>query len=490
MSLTRAFGKYRQNDDGSMMVLWAVSLVVFLGLLGMIFDIGRLGTTQAELQSYADSAALAAAAELDGAPDALTRAQGAANALITDTQTFASGSKTLSGATDLTVTFYKPSRDGTFARDPSLVTTSPFDARFVDVTVADRDVPLGLDAVFASLSGHDTMTNSTTARAAATFEQEACNVAPIAMCLPLLDVEADALVGRSVSLDAKLGLDQMIPGSTRIVNSISHSVNGLGLCAGLLGRELAVCLGASRRPETACFGRGGLDLSLGVDIDGSDLSDAINTRFGEFSGLASDLVGDDFAGAPNILQGVLEGGVCEFVPGTEDAGLPTDDCLGSGTCGVIGNGNWELARTAYVDTYYDGNDPFPEAETRLEFYEAEIAAYGEVSAGGDGGGGLIGGLLGTVDDVVDSLIGNMCAPQETLDTSRRVMVVAAIDCVNVDVKAGVKAPVVQYFEAFALNPMRNGKLELELSACLGSGCDDGGKGTLDTDIRDVVRLVD
>ena len=77
-----------------------------------------------------------------------------------------------------------------------------------------------------------------------------------------------------------------------------------------------------------------------------------------------------------------------------------------------------------------------------------------------------------------------------LDPERRLMVIAAIDCLNVDVQAGVSAPVIQYFEAFALGPAVDGTLNVEVTACLGSGCRTGdGRGTLDTVVRDVVRLV-
>lgn len=470
-----------------MMVLWAVSLVIFLGLLGMIFDMGRLGTTQAELQSYADSVALAAAAELDGRADALTRARAAAETLITDTQTFGTGTTLLSGDQDITLTFYKPNRTGRFERTGAHVTTTPAAARFVDVQVADRDVPPGLGAVFASLSGTEPHFSRTSARAAATFEQEACNVAPVAACLPL-DLDTNAAIGHTLELDATVNLDRMLPGNLSAVTSATQAVEGLGICAGLLGRQLTACLTASRRPETACTGRGGLELA--VNVDGSDLLNAINTRFGETAGIASALVGDAFSGAPNILQGTLNGGICEALPERDDAGLPGDDCLSSGSCSIVGDGNWQAARTAYVETYYNGEDPFPAIETRFDFYQAEIAASGQIGGSAPDDGGLIGGLLDTVDTVVDGLTGQMCAPQASTDTERRLMVIAALDCTNVDVAAGVSAPVTKYFEAFALGPARDGTLNVEITACLGNGCMDDGRGNLDTDIRDVVRLVE
>mgnify|MGYP007016204018 CR=1 FL=1 len=182
--------------------------------------------------------------------------------------------------------------------------------------------------------------------------------------------------------------------------------------------------------------------------------------------------------------------ICEALPERDDAGLPGDDCLSSGSCSIVGDGNWQAARTAYVETYYNGEDPFPAIETRFDFYQAEIAASGQIGGSAPDDGGLIGGLLDTVDTVVDGLTGQMCAPQASTDTKRRLMVIAALDCTNVDVAAGVSAPVTKYFEAFALGPARDGTLNVEITACLGNGCMDDGRGNLDTDIRDVVRLVE
>ena len=69
---------FGRDDDGAILVFWAVGLAVFLGVVALSFDTGRIFSTQSELQSFADHVALAAAGELDGADDAITRAQAAA----------------------------------------------------------------------------------------------------------------------------------------------------------------------------------------------------------------------------------------------------------------------------------------------------------------------------------------------------------------------------------------------------------------------------
>jgi hypothetical protein len=480
MPFARSIGDFRKDEDGGVLVFWAVTLVLFLGLIGLIFDTGRLGTVQSELQSFADSVTLAAAAELDGREDAIDRARSAAMTLITDQQTFAEGGKTLDANESVTLTFYRPDIDGSFTRSESLVTTDPHSASFVQARIADHTVASGFGAAFAAMRGGAGAEMSASAFAVAGFSLEACNVAPVAMCLPSLDFDAASSIGQTLEMQAKVGLGPLLPGQIAAVDTLTNSLGGLNVCAGLIGGALEACLLAARKPETACAGQGGLELS--ASLSGTDMLEAINTRFGEFSGVASGLLGDpDFSEAPNVLTGLTnELGLClpiDLLPGEDDIGLPVDDCLASGACGVQGDGQWSAGRAAYIEAHYDGDDPHPSASTRFEFYQAEIAA---ASTGGLPGGG-VGGLLG-------GFVPQMCAPQENQDPKRRLMVVAGIDCHSAEVDASTSVPPVrQFFEVFTLGPAKDGKLSVEVSACLGKGC---GTGNLDTDVRDVVRLVE
>src|SRR5689334_7831595 len=56
----------------------ALSSTLLFGATALAFDLGRVMSLQSELQSAADSAALAGAAELDGQTNAITRAKAAA----------------------------------------------------------------------------------------------------------------------------------------------------------------------------------------------------------------------------------------------------------------------------------------------------------------------------------------------------------------------------------------------------------------------------
>ena len=57
----RKLREIRDSEDGVILVLFGVSLTVLLGMVALSFDMGRINVTQSELQSYADSVALAAA---------------------------------------------------------------------------------------------------------------------------------------------------------------------------------------------------------------------------------------------------------------------------------------------------------------------------------------------------------------------------------------------------------------------------------------------
>lgn len=65
------------RQRGAVLITTALLLLFLLGFMGLALDFGRLFILKTELQTAIDSCALAAAQELDGASDALTRATNA-----------------------------------------------------------------------------------------------------------------------------------------------------------------------------------------------------------------------------------------------------------------------------------------------------------------------------------------------------------------------------------------------------------------------------
>jgi len=65
--------KHRRKQEGAVIVTVALSLLLLLGFMGLAIDFGHLFVVRTELQTAMDSCALAAAQELDGQADSLTR---------------------------------------------------------------------------------------------------------------------------------------------------------------------------------------------------------------------------------------------------------------------------------------------------------------------------------------------------------------------------------------------------------------------------------
>lgn len=64
----------RRSQRGYSLVVFTVSLVTMLGMLGLAVDLGRAYILRNELQSFVDAAALAASSEMDGSQTGIQRA--------------------------------------------------------------------------------------------------------------------------------------------------------------------------------------------------------------------------------------------------------------------------------------------------------------------------------------------------------------------------------------------------------------------------------
>lgn len=89
----------RSRQQGAVLVTAALVLLILIGFVGLAVDASRAFVVQGELQSAVDSCALAAAQELDGASDAITRATSAgttagnANGVVMQSATWAGQTK-------------------------------------------------------------------------------------------------------------------------------------------------------------------------------------------------------------------------------------------------------------------------------------------------------------------------------------------------------------------------------------------------------------
>ncbi len=376
---------FAKAEDGAVLVLWALFLAVAMGFLALSFDLGRVASTQSELQSYADQVALASAGELDGRPDAITRATAAAAGLIRDNQTYATGTTALGGAGSYTITFLSALPANDRAADTS-VTTDPRLARYVRVQTVQRTVQTPFASVNAALIGQAGVNVQSNVRAEATagMTSYACDVTPLMFCAPTNDWKARDNIGNQIQLRS----DRFwAAGNFAFLDVTSLEVDSTGPCKGLNGANLYRCLVGAERGITGC-----IRTDIGVNTQPGQrvgLAEAFNTRFDIFLGaMKNERTNADYRPAPNTVQGtrpVYKGK--KPVPDPDDLSaicrannpdlsnadaLPRDSNIS--LTNRFGNGSWN--RQAYVNTNHAGTYPSGTnfTSTRYQMYLAEIAA--------------------------------------------------------------------------------------------------------------------
>jgi Putative Flp pilus-assembly TadE/G-like len=194
------------DTQGGILAFSVVLLVFVLGTGGLILDFGRVWNSQSELQAFADHAALVAAGELDGNPDAITRSNAALAQLISDRQAYASQDVTLD-ENDLQVTFLSglPAADTDDNFGP-FVTVDPALAQFVRVAVNPHTVSTIFADALLAVSGNDQVDFDVGAAAVAGYTQFVCDISPLMFCPPAgMDRETlrSWLPGRQIRLKAQ-----------------------------------------------------------------------------------------------------------------------------------------------------------------------------------------------------------------------------------------------------------------------------------------------
>ncbi|GKY88613.1 pilus assembly protein TadG-related protein [Sinisalibacter aestuarii] len=506
--------RFARCERGGVLAFWGVMLAVMLGLVAMSFDFGRVQITQSELQAYADHVALAAAGELDGLPDALSRATEAAEATISDSQTFGSGDTLLSGETDYTLTFLSalPASDATAI---TATTTNPAAAVYARVEVTAQTVELVFGRAFAALSGTPAMANVVGATAVAGFTSYACDVTPMMFCLPP-GWNPDAHVGDLIQLRAGGNGAAWTPGAFGWLDPSKVLVDATGPCAGKTGSHLDRCLIGAAGPITQCFSYHGVDIEPGQKT--GSLEAAINTRFDLFNATMNGEKNDPaYAPAPNVIKGIVPKGKNAACIGNNEAvspntiGLPRDDCFGAtNTCNNLngglgprfGDGDWD--RDRYFETNYapfdgtvpvaiqswlDDNAADADAPTRYEVYRAEIAMSGDILTGDGDGDGHDGNPIAETGRPICNTQTN-----PVVDHTRRVILAAGINCGAPNNISGAASgiPVENYVKIFLTEPASNdgtGNTFSIWGEVIGTAGGDGSGAIDDVGIfRDVVQL--
>ena len=197
--IPKAIRTFWTEDRAAISPLYAVGILALVGVSGVGFDYGRLMALDSELQNAADQAALAAATQLDGGDDAMTRARDAAtNAFaavasdyVNETR-FANDTRITSATntrpiTNLTFKFYDGYEDDALGGEVAFNNTDGGDAEVVEVTVNARQVFYALTPVVGAMNSGPVI-----GKALAALETGTCNVPPMMFCVPEVGGIADA----------------------------------------------------------------------------------------------------------------------------------------------------------------------------------------------------------------------------------------------------------------------------------------------------------
>ncbi|MBF9028946.1 hypothetical protein HKCCE3408_00940 [Rhodobacterales bacterium HKCCE3408] len=504
----RSLGEFRSSEEGGILVFASMCLIAFIAMAAITFDLGRLAATQGDLQSYVDHVALAAAGELDGRDDSITRATLAASTLIRDRQSFADGDQALGTNADYSLRFLNGLPDDDTASVTPFVTTDPIEAAYVEVTATPRSVTVPFARALATLLDGDGPNQTVGAVAIAGYTMYACDITPLMFCVPDSGFDADEHVGDTVLLRSGGQGAAWGPGDFGFLDPSRIEVDPNGPCAGLSGVRQDACLIAAHGNITQCFAQRGVDTEPGqkVGIENS----IFNSRFDIYTGIMSGLRNNPaYAPGPHVVSGLIPGGgggngngggggngnggggnIClgqNAAASPDTMAFPPDDCFATGTCpegsGRFGDGGWSAGRALYVNTNHGGIDPDMTAETRYELYLREI----ELAGGAGSSQPILSGLSETGRP--------QCASSMVPEPERRVFIAAAIDCVANPINgAETGVPVHQFVEVFLMRPVGDSTqsppvFDLWVEIIGSAGGDGAGAGVTESVFHENVELV-
>lgn len=372
-----------RDEQGGILVLFAVAMGLIFGCMALVWDIGRTVSAATELQSFADHLALAAAAELDGDDGAIASAQAVvASGNVDDLQTFAEGGADLDGG-DVTLSFYASIPDDDIA--PLVdVTGSDRAALYVEVEVVPRTISNLFAGVANALLGSTIPDGVVTARAVAGRKRLACATTPLTFCAP--DGNAyQPEPGRMIHLKMSA---RWQPGEFGVLADNFEPGSPCGN-SGTAGGAVVGCITGITENVTRCYDPTGV--TIVNTISASQVAGGLNSRFDIYLSQLSGGENDArFAPAPSVVKAIEadDGGACiddlddvidlsELPDETRSVPLPRDACFEpSGICSDTGSNLGIGITAAELDAYWAINHetPRPTAATRYELYEEEVAA--------------------------------------------------------------------------------------------------------------------
>lgn len=440
------------NDQrGIAMILVAIMLPVLVGLALLAIDMSRATGLHNDLQKGVDALALAAAAELDGNSDAITRANRAVANLLANTTKFSTAGDHTLALSDVTVKYLTGipasdsttlTADGVDSNGVTWASTDPKAVRFAEVTINASGLADGAGAfetIFpASVVGSNNRMDLQP-QAVAGFTNALCQFTPMFICNPYASLGAlqTALSGTKKPM---IWLKEQTGG-----NNAQYGPGNYGFLSSPEGDKSAQALTemfAVTNPP-ACYDQNGVKTRPG---NVTPVNDGINTRFDIYpNGNSGKLVPSSAPPSPNVRKGMVTkktGNNCTYeAPNSGQESnykkLPKDNCFTSGSCtqaGVLGDGSWDFNTSA--NSYWPVNHGNASTSGVLAACGASPSRYCVYKY--------------EIDNPTLKSGQEKTPPQcntTTQTADRRLIYVAIIDCVANQVKGGNQTLPVQAFSS-------------------------------------------
>lgn len=319
------------NDQrGIAMILVAIMLPVLIGFALLAIDMSRASGLHNDLQKGVDAYALAAAAELDGRSDSITRADRAIDNLLTNSTKFSTSNDHTLARADLTIKYLTgiPASDniplsavGVDGNGVNWASTDPKAVSFAEVTVNPSGVADGAGA-FATIFPASFIGSKDTIdiqpQAVAGFVQSICETVPIFMCNPF--ETTDPLTSKTIQQAFASG--DTYGREFRVLKSDNNTWNPGNF--GLLDNSLvslrdAIAMGTAG----TCYNRNAITTKTGVTL--GQVNAGLNTRFAIYSNSLNKYDKDwRYRPSLNVRKGSKStGAACnKYSPVTDGSALP------------------------------------------------------------------------------------------------------------------------------------------------------------------------
>lgn len=316
------------NDQrGVAMILVAVMLPVLIGFSLLAFDLSRANGLHQQLQKGIDGLALAAAAELDGRSDSITRADRAVTTLLANQTLYSElGAGHTLALADVTIKYLTGipasdettlTSDGVDADGVNWASTDPKAVSLAEVTINASGLAKGAGAfatIFPASIVGSTDTIDIRPQAVAGFVQSICETVPLFMCNPFETTDPST----SKTIQQAFATGDTYGREFRVLKVDSNPGPGN---FGLIDNNLsslrdAIAMGTSG----TCYNRNALTTKTGVTL--GQVNTGLNVRFDLYSGSLNKNNKDfNYRPASNVRKG-QKTGCSKYDPVTDNTALP------------------------------------------------------------------------------------------------------------------------------------------------------------------------